>query len=116
MVSDNKMISVILHALTDEQGNLLSTKEGEVIPFIKLWSLWEAEEERLKKESNKRSYRRDQSVTKREGRFGNFGPPKKKKNIAKERCYGYQKLGHYRRDCRKHKRDKEEAHITEEVK
>jgi len=33
-----------------------------------------------------------------------------------ESLVGCQKLGHYRRDCPKHKRDREEAHITEEVK
>ena len=55
-------------------------------------------------------------MTKRKGKVGKFGPPKKKKNIAKERCYGCQKFGHYRRDCPKRKRDREEAHITEEVK
>jgi len=89
MVSDNEMIFVILNALNDEQGNLISTEEEEAIPFIKLWSLYKAEEDRMKKESDKRSDRRDQLVTRRKGKFGKFGTPKKKrKNMAKERCYG----------------------------
>ena len=32
MVYDKEMISVILNALTDEQGNLISTKEEEAVP------------------------------------------------------------------------------------
>ena len=62
MVSDKEMISVILNALTNEQGNLISTKEEEAIPFIKLWSLCKAEKDRLKKVSDKRSNERDQLV------------------------------------------------------
>jgi len=59
MVYDKEMISIILNALIDEQGNVISTKEEEAIPFIKLWSLYKEEEDRLKKESDKRSDRRD---------------------------------------------------------
>lgn len=45
---------------------------------------------------------------------------KRKKNMAKVQRYGCQEYGHYRRDCLKLKRDnnkrnKEEAHITEEM-
>lgn len=43
-----------LNALTDEQGSLISTKEEESIPFIKLRSLCKAEEDRLKKETEKK--------------------------------------------------------------
>lgn len=116
MVSDNEMIPAILNALNDEQGNLIFTMEKEAIPFSKLCSLCKAEEDRLKKESKKRSDKRDQSVTRRKGKFGKFDPRKKKKNMAKERCYSCQKLGHYRRNCPKRKRGGEEAHISEEVK
>jgi len=62
MVSEKEMISIILNALTDEQGNPISTDEEEVIPFIKLWSLYKAEEDKMKKESDKRSDRREQLV------------------------------------------------------
>lgn len=55
-------------------------------------------------------------MTRRKGKFGKFDPPEKRKNMAKERCYGCQKLGHYRRDFPKCKRKREEAHITKEVK
>lgn len=81
------MIFFILNALTNEQGNLISTKEEEFIPFIKLWSLCKVEEDRLKKLSNKRSDEMDQVVTKIKGKLGKFGPQKKKKNMAKEQCY-----------------------------
>lgn len=116
MVFDNKIISVIINALIDEQGNLISTREEEAIPFIKLWSLCKAEEDMLKNESNKRSYRRNQLVTRRKRKFGNFVPLEKRMNMAKERWYGCQKLGHYRRYHPKQKKHREEAHITEEVK
>ena len=72
--------------------------------------------DRLNKESDKISDKRDQLVTKRKGKFGKFDPPKKKKNMAKEIFYGCQKFGHYRRDCTKFNRDNEEAHFTKEVK
>ena len=59
-------------------------------------------------------------MTKRKGKFGKFGPQKKKKNMAKIQCYGCQEYGHYMRDYPKLKKDnkkirREEAHITEEV-
>ena len=72
MVSNNEMISVILNALIDEQRNLMSTREEEVIPFIKLWSLCKVEEDGMKKESDKRSDRREQLVTRWKGKFGKF--------------------------------------------
>lgn len=43
MAYDNEIISIILNALTDEQGNLIFVREEEVIPFIKLWSLCKEE-------------------------------------------------------------------------
>ena len=58
-------------------------------------------------------------MARRKGKFGKFGPQRKRKNLDKVRCYGCQGLGHCRRDCPKHskdKRDREEAYITEEVK
>jgi len=57
--------------------------------------------------------------TRRKGKFGRFGPQKKRRNMDKVRCYGCQEIGHYKRDCPKRgkdKRNREEAHITEEVK
>jgi len=58
-------------------------------------------------------------MIRRKGNFGKFGPPKKRKNMDKIRCYGHHELGNYIRDCPNHsndKRNREEAHITEEVK
>ncbi len=55
-------------------------------------------------------------MTKGKGKFGKFGPQKKRRNMDKVKCYGCQELGHYKRDCPKHKWEREEAHITEEVK
>ena len=59
-------------------------------------------------------------MKKRKGKFGKFGPQKKKTNMAKIQSYGCQKYGHYKRDCPKIKKDnnkrgREETHITEEV-
>jgi len=55
-------------------------------------------------------------MTKRKGKFG---PQKKKRNMAKVQCYGYQEYWHYKRNCPKLKKDnnkrgREEAHITVE--
>ena len=50
-----------------------------------------------------------------------LGPQKKKKkDMSKIQCYGCHKYGHYKRNCRKSKKDnnkrgREEAHIIEEV-
>ena len=59
------------------------------------------------------------TMTRRKGKFGKFGPQKKRKNMDKVRCYGCQELGNYERDSpnrSKDMRNMEEAHITEEVK
>lgn len=84
-VSDNEILSVILNALTNEQGNLMATREEEAIPFIRLWSLCKAEGDRMKNESDERSERRKQLVSKQKERFGKFDTPKEKKNMAKVR-------------------------------
>ena len=59
------------------------------------------------------------AMAKRKGKFGKFGPQKRKKNMAKVQCYGCQEYGHYKRDCPKVKKDnkrgREEAHIAKEV-
>lgn len=114
MVSDNEIISINLNALTDEKGNLISCSEEEVIPFIKLWSLCKEKEYRLKKQSKKISNKRDQSMIRRKGKFGNIDPTKKKKNnMAKEICYGCQKIWHYIRYCPKCRTGREEDYIKE---
>ena len=60
------------------------------------------------------------AMEKRKGKFGKFGPQKRKKNMAKVKFYGCQEYGHYKRDYPKIKKDnikrgREEAHIIEEV-
>ena len=37
------------------------------------------------------------AMMKRKGKFGKFGPQKKKKNMAKIQCYGCQEYGNYKR-------------------
>ena len=56
----------------------------------------------------------------RKGKFGKFGPQKKKKNMATVQCYGCQEYVHYKRDFPNLKKDhnkrgREETHMTEEV-
>ena len=57
-------------------------------------------------------------MSRRKGRFGKFGPQKKRRNMAKIRCYGCNELGQYKKDCPKFKdkRKKEEAHSLEKWK
>jgi len=113
-VSDNKILSTILNVLTDEQGNLIASKEEEVIPYIRLWSLVKAEGDRMKNESEERLERRKQLVSKRKERFGEL--EKKRKNMAKLRYYGCHNFGHFKRNSPNLKRDREEDYSTKEVK
>ena len=50
MIFDKEMITIVLNALIDEQGNLVSKayEEEKAIPFNNLWSLCKSEEHRLK--------------------------------------------------------------------
>ncbi|MCY6488218.1 hypothetical protein, partial [Actinobacillus pleuropneumoniae] len=71
MVSDKEMISVVLNALTDEQGNLISNKEEEAkaIPLTNLWTLCKIEEKRLKGQYDEEPRKRSRSVTKGKRKF-----------------------------------------------
>jgi len=121
---DREMTTVVLNALPKEWGNFTSSLYGkkETTPFQDLWSLCKIEETRLKAKVDVEPNEQNQAypaVTRRKGKFGKFGPQKKMKNMDKVRCYGCQELGHYRRDCPKRskgKRNREDAHIIEEVK
>ena len=48
---------------------------------------------------------------KRKGRFGKFGPQKKRINMDKIQCYGCNEIGHYKKDFpkSKYKRKNEEG-------
>ena len=62
IIFDKEIIFFILNALTDDQGKLIITREEESIPFIRLWSLYKAEEERIMNESDERLNGREQSM------------------------------------------------------
>ena len=119
------MTTMVLNALLQEWGNFTSSIYGkkEATPFRDLWFLCKIEESRLKEKSDVGSSEQNQAyatMTKRKGKFGKFGPLKKKRNKAKIQCYGCQEYGHYKRDCPKikkgnNKREREEVHITEAV-
>ena len=125
VMSDIEMNTVVLNKLPKEWGNFISSTYGkkEATIFQNLWSLCKIEESRLKEKYDVGLGEQNQAyatMTKWKGKFGKFGPQKKKKNMAKIQCYGCQEYGHYKRDCFKLKKDitKEEekkVHITKEV-
>lgn len=120
-MSDKEMPTVVLNALPEEWGYFTSSIYGkkEATPFQDLWSLCKIEETILKAKTNVGSNEQNQAyaaMSKGKGKFGKFGPQKKRKNLAKVFSFGCQEYGHYKRDCPKIKRNnkiKEEAHITE---
>jgi len=86
MVSNKEMISIILNALTDEQGNLVSNGEEEAIPFNNLRTLCKIKENRVKGQNDEEPRKRSQTNTEGRRKFGIFGPQKKKKKMAKAQC------------------------------
>lgn len=125
IMSNKEMTIVVLNALPKEWGKFTSSIYGkkEATPFSNLWSLCKIEETGPKAKTDVGANEKNQAyatMTKRKGNFGTFGPQKKKKNVAKVQCYGYQEYGHYKRDCAKfkkenNKRGREETYITKEV-
>ena len=92
-MSNREMTTMVLNALPEEWGNFTSSIYGkkEATPFQDLWSLCKIEESRLKAKSYMSTGEQNQpyaAMTKRKGKFGKFGPQKKKKNMAKIQCYG----------------------------
>lgn len=122
-MSNKEMTTVALNALLEEWGNFTSSIYGkqEATHFQDSCSLCKIEETGLKEKTDVGSNEQNQAyivITKGKGKFGKIGPQKKRKNMAKVQCFGYQEYGHYRRDCpkiKKNNKNKEEAHITEEV-
>ena len=122
---DREMTTIVLNALPEEWGNFTSRIYGnkEATPFNELWSFCKIEETKIKEKSDLGSNEKTQaffSMAKRKGKFWKFGRQKRKNNMSKIQCYGYQEYGHYKRDYPKinkdtNKRGREEAHITKEV-
>ena len=85
---DIKMAIVVLNALPDEWGNFVSSIFGkkEATPFSELWSLCKIEETRLKAKSDEGPSEQVQAfatMARRKGKFGKFGPQKKKADMSK---------------------------------
>lgn len=124
VISIREMTTVVLNALPKEWGNFTSRLYGKkaTTPFQDLWSLCKIEETILKAKIDVGPSEQNQAyatMTRRKGKIGKFGPPKKRKNMDKIRCFEFHELGHYKRYCPNHgkdKRNREGAHITEEVK
>ena len=126
-MSEREMTTIVLNAVLEEQGKFTSSIYGkkESIPFNEIWSLCKIEETRFKAKSDVGPSEQVQAfvaMARRKGKFGKFGPQKKKKmDMSKIQRYGCQKYGHFKRDCLKLKKDNKkrkegnEAHVTEEV-
>jgi len=54
IVFDKEIIFTIINALINQQGNPITTREEKFIPFIKLWSICKAKEDKMKNESDDR--------------------------------------------------------------
>ena len=92
-MSNTEMTTLVLNALPKEWGNFTSSLYGEkeTTPFQDLWSLCKIAETRLKAKVDVGPNERNQAyvaMARRKGKFGMFGPQKKRKNMAKVRCYG----------------------------
>lgn len=110
IMSDKEMTIVVLNGLPKKWGNFTSSTYGkkEATPFQDLWSLCKIEETRLKAKTDVGANEQNQAygvITKGKGKFGKFGPQKKRKNMAKVQCFACQEYGHYIRDCPKIKRN-----------
>ena len=118
---DSDITTMVLNALPEEWGNFTSSIYGKkkAIPFQDLWSLCKIEETRLKAKVDTGLSEGNQAfaaISRKKGRFGKFGPHNKRRNMDKVQCFGFNELGHYKRDCpksEKDKRKKEEVHVID---
>ena len=90
VMSNKEMTTVVLNALPKGWGNFTSSIYGkkEATPFQELWSLCKIEETRLKAKVDMGSNEENQAyatMSRRKGRFGKFGPQKKRRNMDKIR-------------------------------
>lgn len=88
VMSDREMTTVVLNALPEEWGNFTSSiyRKKEATPLQDLWSLCKIEETRLKEKIDVGSNEPNQAyaaMSRRKGKFGKFGPQKRKKNMDK---------------------------------
>lgn len=60
----------------------------------------------LKGQYDEEHRKRSQTITKGKRKFDKFGPQKKKKKIAKVRCFRCQEYGHYKIDCNQRETNK----------
>lgn len=109
IMSNKEMTTIVLNALPKEWGNCTSSILGkkEATPYSELWSLCKIEETMLETKSDVGLGEQVQefgAMAKRKGNFGKYGSHKKKKNMSKVQCYGFQEYGHYKRDCPKFKK------------
>ena len=83
----SEMTTVALNALLEEWGNFTSSIYGkkEATPFQDIWFLCKSEEARMKAKTDVGSSNQNQAysyMAKIRGKFGKFGPQKKKKNLS----------------------------------
>ena len=97
-MSNTEMTEVVLEALPDEWGNFSSGLYGkkEATPFHDLGSLCKIEETRLKDKGVTRSSEGNQAfvaMSRKKGRFSNFGPQNRRRNIDKAQFFGCDEFG-----------------------
>jgi hypothetical protein len=113
VVDDDDLVHTTIDGLPESWGIFLASVNGrEAQPnFERLWHDCLKEEGRLKSR-NEHSIVRDHSLLAKAKRWKNFPQPKGKgkkpqgklshlhPHLSKVRCFNYNKLGHYAKDCR----------------
>jgi len=117
VMSDREVTTAVLNALPERWGNFTPSIYGkkEATPFQDLWSLCKIEETRLKAKVDIGSNEENQAyvaMSRRKGRFEKLCPQKKRRKMDKTQCYGYNELGHYKKDCPKSNKGKSVKTLT----